>query len=106
MKRREFLISSLTTPLLIKEILANIHFEKAKALLQKDKFDEALEELKISYDYNPNYPYTSYLFGYTYSKKGMNKEAIKYFDAFLQMAPDSPQASKVKEIVENLKKQE
>jgi len=89
----------------IKEILGNINFEKAKALLQKDKFDEAMEKLKISYDFNPNYPFTSYLFGYTYSKKGMNEEAIKYFEAFLQMAPDSPQAAQVKEILVNLKKE-
>jgi len=35
-----------------KEILGNIYFAKAKALLQDDKIDEALEKLKTSYSYN------------------------------------------------------
>lgn len=88
-----------------KEALANIYFEKAKGLLQQDKVDEALETLKLSYGYNPNDPYTNYLLGYAYTQKGLKEEAIKSFEAFLQLEPNAPQAAKVKEILENLKKQ-
>lgn len=87
-----------------KEILGNIYFDEAKALLQGDKIDEALEKLKTSYSYNPGYSYTIYLLGYAYSKKGIKEEAIKYFEAFLQMEPNAPQAAHVKEILESLKK--
>jgi tetratricopeptide (TPR) repeat protein len=88
-----------------KEALANIYFEKAKELLQLDKIDEALEKLKLSSGFNPNYPFTNYLLGYAYTQKGMKEEAIKSFEAFLQLEPNAPQAAKVKEILENLKKQ-
>jgi len=89
----------------IRATLGSIYFEKARILLEADKFDEALEQLKTSYSYNPDYSYTSYLQGYAHSKKGNKEEAIKYFEAFLEKEPNSPQASKVKEILENLKKQ-
>ena len=89
----------------IKQALADVYFEKAKGLLQQDKIDEALETLKLSYGYNPNDPYTNYLLGYAYSQKGLKEEAIKSFEAFLQLEPNAPQAAKVKEILENLKKQ-
>jgi Flp pilus assembly protein TadD len=88
----------------IKQALGNIYFEKAKGLLQQDKVDEALETLKLSYGYNPNDPYTNYLLGYAYSQKGLKEEAIKSFEAFLQLEPNAPQAAQVKEILENLKK--
>jgi Flp pilus assembly protein TadD len=88
----------------IKQALGNIYFEKAKGLLQQDKVDEALETLKLSYSYNPNDPYTNYLLGYAYSQKGLKEEAIKSFEAFLQLEPNAPQAAQVKEILENLKK--
>jgi tetratricopeptide (TPR) repeat protein len=88
-----------------KEALANIYFEKAKELLQLDKIDEALEKLKLSSGFNPNYSFTNYLLGYAYTQKGMKEEAIKSFEAFLQLEPNAPQAAKVKEILENLKKQ-
>ena len=88
-----------------RETLAAIYFEKAKELLQLDKIDEALEKLKSCYGLDPNNAFTSYLLGYAYTQKGMKEEAAKSFEAFLQLAPDAPQAAKVKEILENLKKQ-
>jgi tetratricopeptide (TPR) repeat protein len=88
-----------------KSALGNLYFEKARTLLEADKTDEALEQLKLSYSYNPEYSYTSYLLGYAHSKKGNKEEAIKYFEAFLAKEPNSPQAAQVKEILENLKKQ-
>lgn len=87
-----------------KEILGKINFAKAKALLQDDRINEALEKLKASYSYNPDYSYTSYMLGYAYYKKENRKESIKYFEAFLQMEPNAPQASQVREILESLKK--
>ena len=88
-----------------KSALGNLYFEKARTLLEADKIDEALEQLKTSYSYNPDYSFTNYLLGYAHSKKGNKEEAIKYFEAFLAKEPNSPQAAQVKEILENLKKQ-
>jgi tetratricopeptide (TPR) repeat protein len=88
-----------------KNTLGSLYFEKARVLLEADKIDEALEQLKTSYSYNPEYSYTSYLLGYAYSKNGNNEEAVKYFEAFLLKEPNAPQAAQVKDIVEKLKKQ-
>jgi tetratricopeptide (TPR) repeat protein len=88
-----------------KNALGNLYFEKARVLLEADKIDEALEQLKTSYSYNPEYSYTNYLLGYAYSKKGNNEEAVKYFEAFLAKEPNAPQAAQVKDIIEKLKKQ-
>lgn len=87
-----------------KEALANIHFDKAKELLKGDKIDEALERLKRSSELVPDNPFTCYLLGYAYSRKGMKQEAIASFEAFLRLNPDAPQAPKVREILESLKK--
>lgn len=87
-----------------KGALANIYFDKAKELLQLDKFDEALEKLKRSSELVPDNPFTCYLLGYAYTQKGMKGEAIASFEAFLRLKPDAPQAPKVKEILERLKK--
>jgi len=87
-----------------KEILAAINFEKAKILIQENKMDEALERLKQSYDLRADHAYVNFLLGYLYNEKKMKEEAIKHFEAFLQLAPNAPQAKDVKKILESLKK--
>lgn len=87
-----------------KDALASIYFDKAKELLQLDKFDEALEKLTRSSELVPDNPFTCYLLGYAYTRKGMKVEAIASFEAFLRLKPDAPQAPKVREILESLKK--
>jgi tetratricopeptide (TPR) repeat protein len=87
-----------------KEILADINFEKAKLLIQKNKLDEALERLKQSYNFRTDHAYVNFLLGYLYHEKGMKEEAIKHFEAFLKLAPNAPQVKDVKKILESLKK--
>lgn len=87
-----------------KNVLAEINYEKAMSLLKANKADEALEKLKPAYSYNADHPYVNYLLGYVYYNKKMKNEAIKHFDAFLQLEPNSPQAEKVKELLEKIKK--
>ncbi|MCZ2845868.1 MAG: tetratricopeptide repeat protein, partial [Candidatus Bathyarchaeota archaeon] len=73
-----------------KEILADINFEKAKILIQKNKLDEALERLKQAYNFRADHAYVNFLLGYLYHEKEMREEAIKHFEAFLQLAPNAP----------------
>lgn len=87
-----------------KEALADIYFDKGKGLLQIDRIDEALEKLKRSFELVPDNPFTCYLMGYGYTQKGMKADAIASFEAFLRLKPDAPQAPKVKEILESLKR--
>jgi tetratricopeptide (TPR) repeat protein len=87
-----------------KEILADINFEKAKILIQENKMDEALERLKQSYNFRADHAYVNFLLGYLYYDKEMKEEAIKHFEAFLQLAPNAPQVKDVKKILKSLKK--
>ena len=87
-----------------KEILADINFEKAKILIQENKMDKALERLKQAYNFRADHAYVNFLLGYLYHKKEMKEEAIKHFEAFLQLEPNAPQVKEVKELLESLKK--
>ena len=87
-----------------KEILAAINFEIAKILIQENKMDQALERLKQAYNFRPDHAYVNFLLGYVYHEKEMKDEAIKHFEAFLQLAPNAPQVKDVKKILESLKK--
>ena len=87
-----------------KEILAAINFEKAKRLIKENKMDEALEKLKQAYSFRQDHAYVNFLLGYLYHEKEMKDEAIKHFEAFLQLEPNAPQVKEVKKILESLKK--
>jgi len=87
------------------EILANINYEKGRRFLQEDKIDEALEVLKKAYEYQAEHAYVNYLLAYAYLKKEMKNEAITHFEIFLKLEPNSPNAEKVKKILESIKKQ-
>jgi tetratricopeptide (TPR) repeat protein len=87
-----------------KGILADINFEKAKILIQENKLDEALERLKQAYNFRVDHAYVNFLLGYLYHEKGVKEEAIKHFEAFLQLAPNAPQVKDVKKLLESLKK--
>ena len=86
-----------------KVILADINFEKAKTLIKKNKTDEALEKLRQAYSFRPDHAYVNFLLGYLYSKKEMKDEAIKHFEAFLQLEPNAPQVEEVKRLLKSLK---
>jgi len=87
-----------------KVILADINFEKAKTLIKESKMDEALEKLKQAYNFHQDHAYVNFLLGYLYFKKEMKNEAIKHFEAFLQLEPNAPQVEMVKEFLAKLKK--
>lgn len=42
--------------------------------------------------------------GLAYAKKGNFRKALEYFEAFLNLEPDGPEASQVKTIIEEMKK--
>jgi len=87
-----------------KEMLADIYYEKAVALIRGERPDEALEKLKQAYNFHPDHAYVNYLLGYLYFDKQMKNEAIKHFEAFLRLEPNSPNAEKVKKALKELKK--
>lgn len=87
-----------------KGVLADINFEKGRKLIQENKPDEALNKLKQAYGFRPDHAYVNYLLGYLYFNKNMKEEAIKHFEAFLLLEPNSPNAEKAKQALARLKK--
>ena len=54
---------------------------------------------------DPNFAAAYYQLGLAFLRKGDNQGAIENFEKFLGLAPDSPQSTQVKTILETLKKQ-
>jgi tetratricopeptide (TPR) repeat protein len=87
-----------------KEVLADIYFEKGRGLVQENKPEEALSKLKQAYGFRPDHAYVNFLLGYLYFNKDMKEEAIRHFEAFLLLEPNSPNAEKAKQALARLKK--
>lgn len=88
-----------------KEVLADINFEKGRGLIQENKPEEALSKLKQAHGFRPDHAYVNFLLGYLYFNKDMKEEAIRHFEAFLLLEPNSPNAEKAKQALARLKKQ-
>jgi tetratricopeptide (TPR) repeat protein len=74
-----------------------------RQLLQQKKNKEALEVFKMNYDKNPN-QFTA-LMGLTrgYAANGDNKNALKYANMALPLAPDAANKSNVENVIQKLK---
>lgn len=66
--------------------------------LAAKNFEKAISQLSDSE------PILYQLLGETYESAGKNAEAIKAYEKFLEAAPNSPQVSAVRSLIENLKK--
>jgi len=87
-----------------KKILTEIYYEKARTSIRADKTKEALVILERAHSLNPEHAYVNYLLGYLYFNLQMRNEAIKYFEAYLRLDPESPNVEKVKDALKRLKK--
>lgn len=86
-----------------KQVLADVNYEQAKVLIGEENMDKALEKLEQSYSFRQDHALVNFLMGYVYSRKQMNDEAIKHLEAFIQLAPESPQVEMANEILKSLK---
>jgi tetratricopeptide (TPR) repeat protein len=95
------------------------HFEKALELepnnaevyynlgiihYKNDRTDDAVKNFITSKSLDPEFAPTYYQLGLAYVKMGEMEKAIQNLEAFLEKAPDSPQAPQVRNILESLKK--
>jgi len=69
-----------------------------------NKMDEAIEYFKLALKIKPLWTDPYLKLGYVYLNKGNNDKALDYFEKFLEFEPDSARSSKVKNIIEYLKK--
>jgi tetratricopeptide (TPR) repeat protein len=75
---------------------------------QLKRFDEAIEECKLSLQYDPDDPQTHYLMGLTYATKAQKTASVEplaaaslHFRSMLRLNPEAPQADDVKKMLAN-----
>lgn len=68
------------------------------------KIDAAIASYQKSAEIVPHLSATYYQLGCVYLKKGDIDNSIAYFERFLELEPNDPKASRVKEVVDELKK--
>ncbi len=70
-----------------REQRAELHFQMATSLMATGKLPEALSELMIAEQYNPNHPEIQNSMGLVYQLRGRPAEAEKRFKRALQLQP-------------------
>ncbi len=81
---------------------AKIHFEAAKQLYKNNKYSEALEMFMKAYSRYPR-PEILYNIGKCYDKLGDYQNAIKFYEQYLLLNPQSDDRLEVEELIKNLK---
>lgn len=81
------------------------HYNLGITYYKYDKLEEALTSFKKTIQLDPEFSSAYYQGGLTLIKKGEHEEAIHFLEEFLKLEPDAKEASQVKAIIEELKKQ-
>jgi predicted negative regulator of RcsB-dependent stress response len=78
-------------------------YNVAEILFVAGKADEAIEYYDLAIKINPKWPKSYMQRGYAYLNKGDTKKAIESFNKYLELAPDSPEADGIREVIKSLK---
>ncbi|HKW90028.1 MAG TPA: tetratricopeptide repeat protein [Candidatus Acidoferrales bacterium] len=77
--------------------------EVGKFYLRRGDYDGAIARFKDALLYKDNYAEPRLLLGEAYEKKNDPATAIRYFEEYLKILPESPQSKTVKERITRLK---
>lgn len=80
-----------------------VAFNVAEIMFNAGKTDEAIKLYSIASKLKPDFAMYYSKLGYAYLNKGDIPNAVKFFEKFLKMAPNDPQAASVKDLVSSLK---
>jgi tetratricopeptide (TPR) repeat protein len=67
--------------------------------LNKEKYPQAIKELEKAMKLDAKNAYAHYYAGYAYLRAGNPSKALEAFRAFIQFAPNAPEADKIKALV-------
>jgi len=84
-------------------LLGKNYLKRAITNLNAKKYEEALDDATVSYEYVAN-PQALQLAGQASQLLGQGADAVKYYKQYLQQAPDAKNADIISEVIEALSK--
>lgn len=81
---------------------AEVHRYKGMILLKQEKYAAAAQELTAAVDLDPRDAYAHYYLGMAQSRLRRPDLMVKHFEFFLKLAPDAPEAAKVRSLLRSL----
>jgi tetratricopeptide (TPR) repeat protein len=81
----------------------DLPFYRGMLLAVRSDFKAAAKELDTAIERNPENPYAHYYAGLAYSRLKRPDKMVEHFEAFLRLAPDAPEAAKVKSLLRNIR---
>jgi predicted Zn-dependent protease len=78
------------------------HRTRGMILLKRDRFADASQSLARALELDPKDPYANYYFGMASSRLRRTDLMIKHFQLFLELAPNAPEAPKVRSLLRSL----
>ena len=69
-------------------IRATRHYESGKKLAKEEKFDQAVEELELAVQHNPNHDQALEALGLIFGRLGQFETAVPYFERALRLEPE------------------
>jgi tetratricopeptide (TPR) repeat protein len=70
--------------------------------MKKHDYDAAIERFQDAANAKPNFARPYELLGDAYDKKGMKAEAVKFYEAFINIVPSSPDAERLRKRIAKL----
>ncbi len=72
--------------------------------LKKKNYDAAIERFLHALKYKPNFARPHFLLGKAFEKKGDFENAVRHYQAYLEILPNAPDAAKVRKKIADLEK--
>lgn len=81
---------------------ADLHRTRGMILLKREKYADAAAQLRKAIEIDPKDAYAHYYYGMANSRLRKTDLMIKHFQLFLELAPEAPEAAKVRSLLRSL----
>jgi tetratricopeptide (TPR) repeat protein len=81
---------------------SELHRTRGMILLKRERYANAAGELKKAVEIDPKDAYAHYYYGMANSRLRKTDLMVKHFQIFLELAPEAPEAAKVRSLLKSL----
>jgi Tfp pilus assembly protein PilF len=85
--------------------LAEKNLEVGTFYLKKKNYDAAIDRFRDALKYKPNFARPHLLMGQAYEKKKEKARAVEHYEKYLEIVPTAPDAEKVRQRIEKLRRE-